>query len=613
MTGLIILTVALHAISLRNDFVFDDVGFVQQNPHIRSLGNLGRFFAPGFWREAWPGRSYRPVVEVTLALNLAVTGEQPAGLRAVNVALLAATAALVYWLAWRLAGSVLAALIAGLVFAVHPAHIETITLVKNRSELLAGLFGLLALLWFLRAVERRGRWRLAWLGSAAATAAALGSKEVALALPLVLTAAALALVPAGRRRRALAMTVPAWLLAVGLVVLLFHWLPERYPRPPATDRLAVLEFAALGPAVRGLVTIKTVGTYLGLLVWPFAPCAERAFAIPRDLWHMDIVASLAACLALAVLLVWLWRRSRVAAFAVLWTVVAIAPVANLAPVAVRPIAEQRLLGATIPFALLIGLALVRKSKRGQTPFRKKGSDLSLVGRVTATVVVVLVVVVAMGVVTVRTLPAWRTGLALWERTARQSPRVWRARYNYGMSLVEVGRHRAAVAQFEWAVALDDLQPEALTYLAHGLATLGRYHEAKPISRLALAWQPDGALSHATLAWALLEERAPNAAVAEARLAVGLEPDGARHHELLGLALAQAGRYAEAIPSFRRARDLQPRYPERWLNLAAALERAGRLDEAFVEYLAVAQRWAGRPPAGAAQAGIDRIQRRLSRN
>jgi len=668
---IVALTAGLYAPTLSNPLLFDDVDFIRKNPYIGSLRNIDAFFNPTYWNEERPGRSYRPLAEASTTLNW-VAGRALArafgwdpgsaavtSLRAVNVALLAAVGALVYLLVWRLARSCAAALIAGLVFAAHPTHLETITVIKNRSELQAALFGLLALLWFLRGATgtRRGRWWVWWLASIAATAAALGSKEVALALPLVITAAAILLVPSpspsqgegrgegettGRsrrtaphpnplptgergfaarhsRRRALILTVPVWLLAAGFVVLLFASMPMRYGQPPATDRLRYLEFAALGPFERGLVTVKTAGTYLGLLVWPFALCTERGFAIPRGLGEAAVLASLGGCLTVAVIAVWSWRRARLVVFGLLWMLLTIAPVANLVPVATRPIAEQRLFAATIPFALLVGLVLarlgalwfVRETKRCQVPFPEKVPDTIFC--VSATVVLAAWLA-ATGATVLGALPIWRSGLDLWERTARHplAHGSWRAQFNYGTTLLKARRCRAAIGQLERAGRLDDLQIGVLQNMAFCFRQTNRYAEAKRLARLALAWDPDYDAAHDVLAWTLVYEGQAERALYEAREALRLAPGDGRHHAAVGFCLLRAGRPEEAIAPLRRACELRPHDAGARLTLADALEAAGRLDEALDECRAVIDRWAGKQVALAAHARAQRILSTLRR-
>jgi hypothetical protein len=80
-------------------------------------------------------------------------------------------------LAGRWAGAS-AALLAGMLFAVHPVHVEGVAYVVGRSELMGGLFALLAV---YAAVERDS---VAW--SAVAVALAALSKENAAVAPALI-------------------------------------------------------------------------------------------------------------------------------------------------------------------------------------------------------------------------------------------------------------------------------------------------------------------------------------------------------------------------------------------------------------------------------------------
>jgi hypothetical protein len=85
---------------------------------------------------------------------------------AVNVALHAASALLLFWLLKRMTGAVparhslgggvwLSAVVAGL-FALHPLHVESVAWISERKDVLSAFLGLLALLAYVRYAERPG-------------------------------------------------------------------------------------------------------------------------------------------------------------------------------------------------------------------------------------------------------------------------------------------------------------------------------------------------------------------------------------------------------------------------------------------------------------------------
>ena len=180
--------------SIANDFVYDDVVIVRDNPRVRALSNF-----PGIWLSDWwqpqdrdqeverrhRDRLYRPLTLFTVALNYAFGGLHPSGFHAVNVTLHAIVCLLVWLVVQRLFGDAAVSSCAALLFAVHPVHSEAVANVVGRAEILAALFMLLGLL-VLLPVRRVPSWsRVA--GAAVLFLAALFSKETAVCyFPVVL-------------------------------------------------------------------------------------------------------------------------------------------------------------------------------------------------------------------------------------------------------------------------------------------------------------------------------------------------------------------------------------------------------------------------------------------
>ena len=90
-------------------------------------------------------KSYRPVTVLTFRLNYLLSEVSPLGYHAVNVLLHAAVTLLYHQLATKLLSRV-PAVLAALLFAVHPVHTEAVTGVVGRAELLASVFFLVVVL-----------------------------------------------------------------------------------------------------------------------------------------------------------------------------------------------------------------------------------------------------------------------------------------------------------------------------------------------------------------------------------------------------------------------------------------------------------------------------------
>jgi hypothetical protein len=141
------------------------------------------------------------------------------GYHAVNIIVHAANAVLVYALARRVTGRQYAAVAAGLLFAVHPLHVEPVVWLCCSSDLVCTFFSLLSLLALEGYLSARSAWSR-WLavgGAVLSFAAALAAKEAALALPGV---AALRLALTGKENRWRRLAAPTAAYAAVLLVYL---------------------------------------------------------------------------------------------------------------------------------------------------------------------------------------------------------------------------------------------------------------------------------------------------------------------------------------------------------------------------------------------------------
>jgi len=144
-----------------------------------------------------PFGDFRPLLMASLWLDLSVWGLSPGCFHLTNVGLTAIAAALVVLLVHRYTTDRILATSAGLLFALHPYHVETAAWIGSRADPLFAVFFLLSLLAY-----ERWRWlqRGVPIAALALFEAALLSKESAVSLPLVLAGALLA-DPARRGRK----------------------------------------------------------------------------------------------------------------------------------------------------------------------------------------------------------------------------------------------------------------------------------------------------------------------------------------------------------------------------------------------------------------------------
>lgn len=256
---------AVYAITLGGTYVYDDLSFIQHDARLHDTGQWG-----GLWTEPYHQGVdilYRPVTSLSFALQGWLHGERTWALHLVNVLLHMGVAALVAELGRKLGGWGVG-LVSGLLFAVHPVHVEAVAGLVGRAELLSGLGVLGALrLWMARplgagrAVAIVGLFGLAGL-----------SKEQGMLLPLILIGA----LPwrgwgerYSRERRTVQLTLVALMVGfAGYVIWRENHPAIRMSWDASRLYWSINPIVEAGGADRWLLPVTVAGRYAALLVAP---------------------------------------------------------------------------------------------------------------------------------------------------------------------------------------------------------------------------------------------------------------------------------------------------------------------------------------------------------
>ncbi len=211
---LAVTTLAAFWPNLRTPFVYDDYTHILQSAHSNWRVLLDAFQpVPG-----GHGLFFRPVGFVSYWLDYQWAGAHAVRWHLWSVAAHTANTCLVYFLVKRLGMRRPAALVAGLLFALHGSRAEAVGWSDARFDLLATFFALCALL-AVCDYSHTGR-RLSLVSSLACAALAVYAKESAFCLPL-LPPALLPLLPLPQRRRTMAASLA--LGAVCAIQFAYRW------------------------------------------------------------------------------------------------------------------------------------------------------------------------------------------------------------------------------------------------------------------------------------------------------------------------------------------------------------------------------------------------------
>ena len=130
--AIVLLAIALHWSLLDKGFVSDDLSQVLNNTYLRSPRSLGQIFSSHVWSFHGPeakSNYYRPMMHLLYMACYGLFGLESAGFHAANLLFHAGCSLLVFYLGRALGAAWCAgpsALLAALLFAVHPVHTEAI-------------------------------------------------------------------------------------------------------------------------------------------------------------------------------------------------------------------------------------------------------------------------------------------------------------------------------------------------------------------------------------------------------------------------------------------------------------------------------------------------------
>jgi protein O-mannosyl-transferase len=571
--------------ALSAPFVWDDDPAIVTNQSIR--GPLADSLVPPIETPV----AGRPIVNASLAINYGIGGLDTTGYHIFNLAVHAAAALLLFGIVRRTfhrrSGRLQpadrppeggrhidgVALVAALIWMVHPLLSETVDYVTQRSESMMGLFFLLTLYAAIRASraeardssqrERRRarRWELVSIG---ACAIGMATKESMVTAPIAVVLYDLvfefdSVRDAVAARRFLYIGLAATWLELGLIM----W---RWPR--STVGASAVGGSPVGGWTYLLNQAQMIVRYLGLTIWPQSLVVD--YGLPRMLAFRDVIVEVALLVFLVAATALALRRWPAVGFLGLMFFLTLAPTSSIVPITTEVGAERRMY---LPLAALVVLVVTLAGvlvERART--RSPGLARTLVG---AAIAVSLGVIAALAVRTAFRNQEYETPLALWESVVARRPQG-RARFALANQLIDADRHSEAVAQLREAVAdFPDARAGLGTELLvageveEGVAVLETFVQDNPSLPNRAPARPLIANGYRALAERSLRQQQAVLAAEQARKSLQFEPQNADAHNLLGAALASQGQLDQAIVEFQAALRINPQHQQAANNLSRA--------------------------------------------
>ncbi|PYJ37886.1 MAG: hypothetical protein DME84_06140 [Verrucomicrobia bacterium] len=568
VAAIIVAVVVVYLPALRGDFVWDDFLLITGNPLLQNFSGL---------LEIWSGgrtADYFPLTNTVFWIEHHLFGANATGYHAVNILLQIANALLVWRLLKQL--NIPGAWLAGLIFGIHPVHVASVAWISELKNLLAMLFALLSVLFFLKLDNQRLRNSVtAYSASLVFFALALLSKTQVVFLPFVLLLCAWwrdkksAGTKTNQDLRSDAIrSWPFFALAIflGLVTM---WFQSRgigeeeivigsLPRRFVNAAMAIWWYAGHLFAPVRLMAIYPNWRFDPPQVWEWLPLIVL-LCVLAGLWH------------------WWNRGTGGAFFAVACFIVALLP--SLGLVRMAYVRSGTLVADHLQyFADVSLLALFCAGVAYAWNQRQRATKIA-----TATIVTLLVGV--MGTYAFDRTEVYRNEETLWQDNLSKNPDAWQAHIMMAQRRFKQERYAEAAYHAGRAAELKPELADIHNQLGLAYCRLERFEDGIAEYRKALQLKeakPSAARSagvakiRANLANALaitanhLSESAPTIpeeamrryeeAIRQYEEALEIDPQQPAIHRNLGMLLAQLGRYDEAIPHLRATLQMVPNEP-----------------------------------------------------
>ena len=559
---------AAYSPALRNDFVWDDTALILRDPLIRSWQLVPEAFQHFLFIDATPSDFYRPIQRLSYLVDYAAFVFKPAGYHFTSILChLGASLALLLLANELLRGWNVEerkrrwiALIATLIWAIHPVHTAAVAYISGRADPLAAMFGFLGLYCGIRIAPatRANRWLLQIAAAAFFLLSAL-SKETGLIFPVLLIAILVL-------RKSWRQIAPAGVVFLFVVVsyLSLRLPAEHFPAPSLRPPAPLL--------VRPIIVARVFAEYTGLVLFPAnlhmdrdvesQPFGPSDASVRGAAWRE--LQTLLGIVLIAAAIYWLMRSRRrdPAIFSCL----------VLAALAYVPVSGAFSLNASIaehwlylPAAFLF-LAVTLAISR-----------LGVPAPVAATVVGLLVV--CLGARTFLYTLDWKNQRTFLERTIAAGGDSPRMLINLASQELHDGQLDSAKKHLDAALEKEPNQPFAVINLAVVAIRKEDYATAREILNRAKDLPVVDAQAHELLGILEIKEH-ERVELLRFRLASRTGPPNWRIERRYIEALDQTGHTSEAIRELAACLKTQWYRAESWQLLSRLLSKSGPTREAM---------------------------------
>jgi protein O-mannosyl-transferase len=538
-----------YANSFHNGFHFDDFHTVINNPAIRELSNIPRFFTDATTFSVLPtNRTYRPFVSTSLAIDYALGhGYDPFWFHLTTFFLFLLQLTGMQFLFTAILNAAnpdsdhtLTAAIAVAWYGLHPAMAETVNYVIQRGDVFSTFGVILALAIFVCLPRLRitGLYLLPF-------AFALLSKPPALVFPILVYLYLILFEPEKKRRwsKPLLQTAPSIAVCIALMALQSAMTPKTF----APSIISTYSYVITQP----FVLLRYFGSFFLPIHLNVDTDLQPFLSFnPEALFGLIFIAAV----LIAAFITSRQLSLRPISFGLLWFLITSIPTSIYRLSEVEN--DHRMY---LPFVGLVLSAtwaaalLVERLARRINP--------NIVHRTTAVVMLLLLTASAYG--THRRNQVWRTEETLWLDDVQKSPHNGRGLMNYGLTQMAKGDYPVALDYFQRALVYTPNYPTLEINLGIVNGAMNNEAIAEQHFLRAISLAPNDDQTHLYYGRWLFQTRRIPQSINQLESATQLNPSRLESRDLL----ANAHRSLDNAPNAQPTNSARSQSSDYWLNVS----------------------------------------------
>lgn len=551
LLGILALTIIAYSPTFNNEFTnWDDDMYVEDNPLVKSLSgeNIKRMFLPS--EETFVGGNYHPLTVFTLAINYRLTGMDISSYHWLNILLHLLNTFLVFLLIHKLTrGKSDIALIAALIFGIHPMHVESVSWIAERKDVLYTAFFLPGLIFYLNYLKDKSGSNYAL--TALFFVLSCLAKPAAVVFPVVLV-----LLDYFRQRsfssRAVLEKLP--LFAFSIVLGLYTVTAQR-----ATDAYGGLaEFNIID---RFMFAGYGFTMYIVRFFYPYEMSAFYPYPESTDLPAEYYIATLVALL-IGGAAIWSMRKTRIVALGIGFYLATIALVLQFVTVGSAILADRYTYVPYIGLALLVGYGYHHLQK-GTWPSLQKYARPALG--------IIALGSIALAAVAYERTKVWKDSETLFTNVIENYPKAGVAYQNRGHY------YRTQSSNADDPNKRNQLLQQAMEDYNNGIEI-----------------RPDNATLYSNRGKVWFEWKEYEKALEDYNKSLELRPNDAQTLINRGAVRGMLGDTQGALADFNKAVELDPQNPNGYFNRGILLGQLDRSKEALADYNKYLEFYPNRP-------------------